>query len=777
MEEMLGLDGETEDSEAVSNASNMSNHGVEVWIIDACRPWNLENVFGGQAATTSAETGVSERLGTIQGKILPSYRPGRGGVVVWDDDDLDRQLQDEKESYFALHSMPEIDEDDVDFDHDDEETEPLNQENSLLEPSSGVGEKRKRDDHDLSDSTDDEDDRSSRRRRGDSSDSIPIPSSPGGNPLSAQFDGTSTPPTLPSSPPKLKSLSAKELRRQFLKLRRNHEATLLRYYRAGQSNAEPVSSMVYSLASELGREDNDLLWLAIVGITSVIASPAGIGAKANQVREVLQDEVRRLNPVPDAELRRSQSAEGSIPTTARSPTDTSIRLSPEPRFLLTRHWSLYDAMLHSPFLATRLHVWSDSGRKRLHKLLAKMGISLQEAGKGYLHMDSEIKRTLRKRILKFAEQYNLDGLIPGETGDYGMRDWGFVRSWGWRGTLSAEDAAVTVGAILEIGADLSNSHDFHTKNEKVDDSNYNMRMRNLPTPPHSSDDGHAREDPSTPAPDYITRRFFQAYDALASGSGLPILQQNIPTAQKLYKAILRVGSAIISKKQIRHLRSFRMAVVKEGPDVALFTHPGALTRLAAWIGEAMAVIEIEKGRRTDKAGSDAWVLAAFDEHRGLYVVVGLGGSGGWNGSGPKMRSKAEMKQRQERKTQREASKAAKKAEKIRQREDRRRLRRERNAANGLFESDEEASDSEADTDSESSSGSNSSMSDSESGSGDRGKRRKRSTHNRFGLAFQETVQETGARVRLDSFEHSVVEVNKEDLSGFLEALSMKIVVG
>jgi cell division control protein 45 len=49
--------------------------------------------------------------------------------------------------------------------------------------------------------------------------------------------------------------------------------------------------------------------------------------------------------------------------------------------------------------------------------------------------------------------------------------------------------------------------------------------------------------------------------------------------------------------------------------------------------------------------------------------------------------------------------------------------------------------------------------------------------NKFGNAFQEVVEETNARVRIDSFEHCVVEVKKEDLSGFLESLSMKAVVG
>ena len=49
--------------------------------------------------------------------------------------------------------------------------------------------------------------------------------------------------------------------------------------------------------------------------------------------------------------------------------------------------------------------------------------------------------------------------------------------------------------------------------------------------------------------------------------------------------------------------------------------------------------------------------------------------------------------------------------------------------------------------------------------------------NRFGHAFQEVVRETGARVRMDSFEACVIEITKEDLSGFLERLSMKAVVG
>ncbi|KAK4503872.1 hypothetical protein PRZ48_004787 [Zasmidium cellare] len=758
----------------------MDDHGVEAWVIDSHRPWNLDNVFSTPATTQQDEDGaeiVRRRVGVHEGKITPGYKSRQGGIIVWDDGDLEAELASEKEAYFALQNMPEITEDDLVL--DDGEDENVNEDDEDDEPSS-AGQKRKRstspDGSDDESDFDEEEDRPRRRRRSNSGDSVPIPSSPGGNPLSAQVDIGSTPPPMPSSPPKQRRKSAKQLKKELLKLRRKHEATLDKYYDLGTSSAECVSSMVYSLASELGREDNELLWLAIVGVSSVAIMPSGSAIKLNQIRALLQEEVIRLNPIPEGELQRSQSAEAIIPTTARSPTDNSIRLSPEPRFLLIRHWSLYDSMLHSPYLATRLHVWSDSGKKRMHKLLAKMGVSLNEAGKGYLHMDTELKRTLRKRILKFAEQYNLDGLVPGDNGRNGMEGWGFVRSWGWRGTLSAEDVAIVVGAILEVGTDSHLFPDLKLDSRSPSDPNYNTRVRNLPTPPHSSDDGMG-DDTAADVPDYVTQRFFRAYDSLAPTKGLATLQKSISSAQNLYKAILRVGSALISKKQIRHLSAFRMGVVKEGPDVPLFTHPGALVRLAAWVGEAVAVLDSEKGRKANKRKDDALVLGALDESRSVYVVVGLGGGNGWSATGKKIRSKAEIKEREERKKRKAAEKAAQKAENARKKEERKRLRRERMEANGLLDSDEEdEEESEAETESVSSHSSNEDSDDSDNEDENASKKRSRGL-NRFGQAFQEVVEETGARVRIDSFEHSVVEVRKEDLAGFLEALARRPVVG
>lgn len=463
--------------------------GVEVWVVDARRPWNLGNVFGG-APTTRLEPSqtVTSRTqpGVDGGRIQRGYKPGKGGIVVFDDGDIEEDLLAEKESYLALVDMPEIDDDGEGSDASDTESE----EEEAVTGNTDTQASRKRkswsDREDEKESSDEDDDRPRQRRRSNSSSSIPeSPTRPpkrgllslnGPNALQSS-DGRSVSPT-PAQPPK--APSTRTLRRRLLKLRRKHESVLRAYYSLGASYSEPISSMMYSLASELGREDNDLLWLTIVGVTSMelygrsstgVAisrqkplesrnySSGWLGIRGSRIRQLLRDEVRRLNPpeLSDSGSTANRGTEtGIIPTTARSPTDTSIRLSPEPRFLLIRHWSLYDSMLHSPYLSARLHIWSDAGRKRLHKLLAKMGVSLVQCKQSYTHMDMELKRGLRTKLLKYSRQYGLDDLVPAADTDgrdiAGSKEgWGFVRSWGWRATLSAQDVGVVVGAILEVG--------------------------------------------------------------------------------------------------------------------------------------------------------------------------------------------------------------------------------------------------------------------------------------------------------------------------------------
>ncbi|KAL9588909.1 MAG: hypothetical protein Q9179_007997, partial [Wetmoreana sp. 5 TL-2023] len=112
-------------------------------------------------------------------------------------------------------------------------------------------------------------------------------------------------------------------------------------------------------------------------------------------------------------------------------------------------------------------------------------------------------------------------------------------------------------------------------------------------------------------------------------------------------------------------------------------------------------------------------------------------------------------------------------EKARRREERREERQRKRQERRERAGDDDDEDDVEETEEEESEGGESESDDDEIGmDGKEGYGR-----NRFGNAFQEVVDETGARVRIDSFEHCVVEVKKDDLSAFLESLSMRAVIG
>lgn len=208
-----------------------------------------------------------------------------------------------------------------------------------------------------------------------------------------------------------------------------------------------------------------------------------------------------------------------------------------------------------------------------------------------------------------------------------------------------------------------------------------------------------------------------------------------------------------------------MCVVKDGPDVALFTHPAALTKLSLWIGEALAEQERETHGKLSHGGRGTpLVVASLNEKRSVYVVVGTGGGGGPDTAF--LNREAAKRRRAEREAKAKRKEAARLAkEKIR--EEKRAAKR----AAGQEDDDEE----ELETESEASD----SGLDQDSGDDDDADAEPDKGYglNKFGSAFQEVVSETNARVRIDSFEHCAVEVRKEDLGGFLESLSMKAVVG
>jgi cell division control protein 45 len=139
---------------------------VEVWVIDARRPWNLVNVFGGGTDQSPlTDLGANQREGVPgveRGRISKAYRPGRGGIIVFDDGDIDEELTVEREAYCALEDMPELDDDGKET--DDSESGTDSDEGS----SPGPKKRKSWSGRDEGDGSEEEDERPRQRRRSNS---------------------------------------------------------------------------------------------------------------------------------------------------------------------------------------------------------------------------------------------------------------------------------------------------------------------------------------------------------------------------------------------------------------------------------------------------------------------------------------------------------------------------------------------------------------------------------------------------------------------------------
>ena len=93
--------------------------------------------------------------------------------------------------------------------------------------------------------------------------------------------------------------------------------------------------------------------------------------------------------------------------------DGRIEFTEEYRFMLHRHWSLYDAMYYSRFVSSRLGIWKMDGKDKLNTFMARMGVSLKESKQKFSFMSNDLKDRLRDKIDEFADDYGLTDIMYG----------------------------------------------------------------------------------------------------------------------------------------------------------------------------------------------------------------------------------------------------------------------------------------------------------------------------------------------------------------------------
>lgn len=111
--------------------------------------------------------------------------------------------------------------------------------------------------------------------------------------------------------------------------------------------------------------------------------------------------------------------------------------------------------------------------------------------------------------------------------------------------------------------------------------------------------------------------FWRGYDALVK-EDVDLLEKGLHGAISLQKAIVRQGVAMINKKNIVSSGPFRYAVIDDSPDLPLFTHPLALSKLAMFVSEALLHNSAKKHK--------PFVICSLIERRKTYLVLGIVGT-------------------------------------------------------------------------------------------------------------------------------------------------------
>ncbi|KAG0240803.1 hypothetical protein BGW41_006661 [Actinomortierella wolfii] len=415
--------------------------------------------------------------------------------------------------------------------------------------------------------------------------------------------------------------------------------TIVQYMSQGLTFGNSISNQCYTIASQLDRVSSHILWLAIVGLTSMYMNEQISHEQYLESVRLYKDEAERLFPTP--------SRSRDIPSISTPLEEGNIQCADEYRFVMVRHWSLYEAMYHSHYIASRLGIWRERGRRRLLALLAKMGFSLQESNQVYTHMDINLKKILKEKIESVAPEYGLHDILFTS----------FLRSRGFQGTMSASDFAYAVSALLEVSPEASISlgikADEHLGIDLAGSSTTaafatNPLMTANGTGPPSTSVGNAptaagangssrstanrgstangsgaddqNDSSNSTQPAWWHANFYKACDAL-SESGHH-LEEGVALAMKQQRAIIRQGVAIIDKQLIKTLSNYRLATVKDGPDLPVFWNASTIQRLAQFLVYAIR----EYGSSKTSSRSTPLVLAVLNEPSQTYYIAGVNGS-------------------------------------------------------------------------------------------------------------------------------------------------------
>lgn len=204
----------------------------------------------------------------------------------------------------------------------------------------------------------------------------------------------------------------------------NREKILFDYYQTTYYG-EPSSLIVFDLAWKMSRDNNDLLWLSILGL-----------AEQFVMKRVEQEKYVLSAASMQSHLSRHNRAESG---NLNSVSCMKISFEKDLNLVLYRHWNLYESMKNSQHIACKFKLWSFKGQRKFHQYLVHIGLPLIECKQQFPYMKRDFRNNVCTLMEDGAEEYGLDQIVYGA----------FISHFGFGRKLSATDVIYAIKAILE----------------------------------------------------------------------------------------------------------------------------------------------------------------------------------------------------------------------------------------------------------------------------------------------------------------------------------------
>lgn len=215
------------------------------------------------------------------------------------------------------------------------------------------------------------------------------------------------------------------MRRREKRLWEENRSKIMFDYTQTSYYGEASASLMFDLAWKMSRDNNDLLWWAIIGLTEQFVMNKTEPDKYIFSAATMQSHVSRLN--------RMENGSCNAVSCMKISFDKELNLA------LYRHWSLYDSMIHSRYTACKFKLWSLKGEKKMLEFLAEIGLPLSQCKQKYSAMDMEFRNNVGVWMEDMSEKYKLDKVVYGS----------FVSQFGFKGKFSATDIVFALDALLE----------------------------------------------------------------------------------------------------------------------------------------------------------------------------------------------------------------------------------------------------------------------------------------------------------------------------------------